>query len=104
MPGIALNEAETTQESGRSRCESAAPNNPREREGTRSITLQAYFPEGADLVVEMITVEAILATGVTAAASTINQGVAPRGRETVDTYFAGSGTWRAHTNIGMMAA
>ncbi|RUV68130.1 5-oxoprolinase [Mesorhizobium sp. M5C.F.Cr.IN.023.01.1.1] len=47
-----------------------------------------YFPEG-DLVVELITVEAILATGVTAATNVINGGGAARGRETVDTYFAG---------------
>lgn len=48
-----------------------------------------YFPEGAELVVELITVEAILATGVTAATNVINGAGAPRNREMVDTYFAG---------------
>ena len=48
-----------------------------------------YFPEGADLVVELITVEAILPTGVSAARNTLNGGAVPPGREIVDTYFAG---------------
>ncbi|ESY15332.1 hydantoinase B/oxoprolinase family protein [Mesorhizobium sp. LNJC394B00] len=48
-----------------------------------------YSPEGADLVVELIAVEAILATGVTAATNVINDSGAPRDRETVDTFLAG---------------
>lgn len=48
-----------------------------------------YSPSGADLVVELITVEAILATGVAAATNVINESGAPRDRETVDTFLAG---------------
>lgn len=48
-----------------------------------------YFPEGADLLVELIIVEAILATGVTGATTTFDGRGDARARKMVDTYFEG---------------